>query len=406
MMLVCGGGFAGFYMTLSALPAWLAAHGLSAARAGAATTAMLVATIACQPLVPVLLRRLGTAGTLALGLLALGLPAPALIWSGPGPAVYAISAARGVGFALFTVALTLWVAEIAPPGQEGAMAGLYGLSAAVPQILLLPLSVAILHSWGFGPVAALAGLPAVAVFALAHRDRPSPPPARKRPGAAACAGEGAEQNGSPGGRVDLRAAGARGALAPALVLCAATTVAGAIVTVLPIARRHGGLASVALLLFAGMTAAARWAAGQRIDRHWPRPALTGALGLSLVGLLGVAAGIAGAGAVPLLAGMALTGAGFGAVQSLTLVLAFKRTSAPARALASALWNIAFDAGTAGGALLIGLLGASDLGAGGALALLGALPAAALLPALAAAQSAPAGSWQAWASRAGAERRDR
>ena len=60
MMLMATTGFTGFYVTLSALPAWIASRGISTASAGATTTVMLAATVVCQPLVPALLRRVTT----------------------------------------------------------------------------------------------------------------------------------------------------------------------------------------------------------------------------------------------------------------------------------------------------------------------------------------------------------
>jgi predicted MFS family arabinose efflux permease len=68
----------------------------------------------------------------------------------------------------------------------------------------------------------------------------------------------------------------------------------------------------------------------------------------------------------------VAGVGYGAAQSLTLVSAFARTGAHARATASAVWNVAFDAGTAVGAVLIGALTATSLGIWGSFAVLAAL----------------------------------
>ncbi|MFZ0385021.1 MAG: MFS transporter, partial [Solirubrobacteraceae bacterium] len=167
MMLMATTGFTGFYATLAALPAWIASRGTSTASAGAATTVMLVATIVCQPLVPALLRRLSTSAVVALGMVVLGAPAPALIWAGSGAGLYVICVVRGVGFAIFTIAGTVSTGEIAPPSRHGEVAGLYGLGAAIPNIVLVPVSVLLLHDVGFWPVAVLAALPVPgALFAL------------------------------------------------------------------------------------------------------------------------------------------------------------------------------------------------------------------------------------------------
>jgi predicted MFS family arabinose efflux permease len=68
------------------------------------------------------------------------------------------------------------------------------------------------------------------------------------------------------------------------------------------------------------------------------------------------------------------GVGYGAAQCLTLVLSFARTAPGERSVASAVWNGAFDAGTATGAFLIGALSATGMGWWGAFAVLAALVA--------------------------------
>src|ERR1700733_723086 len=159
MMLMATTGFTGFFVTLSALPAWIASQGASTASAGATTTVMLAATVVCQPLVPALLRRVSTTAVVALGMVLLGAPAPALIWANSGAGLYAICVVRGIGFAIFTIAGTVSTGEIAPPGRHGELAGLYGLAAAIPNVVLVPVSVLLLHAVGFWPVAVLAALP-------------------------------------------------------------------------------------------------------------------------------------------------------------------------------------------------------------------------------------------------------
>jgi predicted MFS family arabinose efflux permease len=53
--------------------------------------------------------------------------------------------------------------------------------------------------------------------------------------------------------------------------------------------------------------------------------------------------------------MALFGAGFGTLQNITLVLMFERIRARDYGSVSAIWNIAFDAGTGFGAAALGLV---------------------------------------------------
>ena len=358
MMLLAIAGFTGFYATLASLPAHVVATGGSTASAGATTTVMLAATVLFQPAVPAMLRRLPTRATLVLGLAALGLPAPLLIWSDSGAGLYCICAMRGVGFAIFTVASALMTSEVAPPGRQGETAGLYGLAAAIPNVTVLPLAVLLTHAVGFWLIASIASLPVLGiVFALGGgwRRPAGPEPTETRT------------------RRATRAAIAR-SLLPAAVLCAITVAGGAVVTILPILR-PGFVATAGLLVFATGGALARWRAGVHADRHGPSWLLPGACAIAIAGLLGLPWGLDGRVDLVVLMACALLGAGYGAVQSLTLVDAFARAAPRERPIASAVWNGAFDAGTAVGATLIGLLSAAGTGLWGAFAVLAAIVAA-------------------------------
>jgi MFS family permease len=357
MMLMALAGFAGFFVTLPSLPAYVASTGSSTAAAGATTTVMLAATVLFQPVVPALLRRLSTPATVAIGLVVLGLPAPLLIWANSGAGLYSICVLRGVGFAVFTVAGAFMASELAPPGRGGEVAGLYGLAAGIPNVIMIPLSVVLLHSLGFWPIAVIAGLPAVGA-ALAFGGgwrRVSSEPTQAVP---------------TGG---TRRAIAR-SLLPAGVLYALTITSGAVVTILPIVRSEV-VATVGLLVFAVAAALARWQAGAQVDRPGRTWLLAGACGVAIAGLLAFASGLSGPSNAVVLAACALLGMGFGAVQCLTLVYSFARTTSSERPVASAVWNGAFDAGTATGAVLIGVLSATGIGWWGTFAVLAGLVAA-------------------------------
>ena len=357
MMLMTVAGFTGFFVTLPSLPAYVASAGNSTAAAGATTTVMLAATVLFQPVVPALLRRLSTPATVAIGLVALGLPAPLLIWASSGAGLYSICVLRGVGFAVFTVAGAFMASEVAPPGRQGEAAGLYGLAAAIPNVILIPLAVVLLHAAGFWPIAAIAGLPAVgAALALGGGwRRVAPEPTQVVPTGA------------------TRRAIAR-SLLPAAVLYAITIAAGAVVTILPIVRSEL-VATVGLLVFAVAAALARWQAGAQVDRPGRTWLLGGACTIAIGGLLALAAGLSGPSDGVVLAACALLGVGYGAVQSLTLVYSFARTNSSDRPVASAVWNGAFDAGTATGAVLIGALSSAGIGWWATCAVLAVLVAA-------------------------------
>lgn len=357
MMLMSVAGFTGFFVTLSSLPAYVASAGNSTASAGATTTVMLAGTVLFQPLVPAMLRRLSTPATVAIGLVALGLPAPLLIWASSGAGLYSICVLRGVGFAVFTVAGSFMVSEIAPPGRQGEAAGLYGLAAAIPNVIVIPLAVLLLHAVGFWPIAVIAGLPAVgAVLALGGGWR------RVAPERTQVVPRGGTQ------RAIARS------LLPAAVLYAITIVGGAVVTILPIVRSEL-VATVGLLLFAVAAALARWQAGRQVDRPGRTWLLAGACATAVAGLFALSAGLSGPSDGVVLAACAVLGVGYGAVQCLTLVYSFARTTSSGRPVASAVWNGAFDAGTATGAVLVGALSATGMGWWGTFAVLAVLVAA-------------------------------
>jgi predicted MFS family arabinose efflux permease len=136
------------------------------------------------------------------------------------------------------------------------------------------------------------------------------------------------------------------------VLLVTTLAGGGIVTFLPIERPDGLLATVALLVVGLTGAASRWQAGLLADRLGSRLLLPAALAACAVGLGTVAGGLHTSDAL-VLVGAGVFGIGFGAVQNLTLVLAFSRAGPAAESTASAMWNAAFDAGTGLGALLLG-----------------------------------------------------
>ena len=357
MMLMTAAGFTGFFVTLPSLPAYLASAGNSTASAGATTTVMLAATVMFQPVVPALLRRLSTPATMAIGLLVLGLPAPLLIWASSGAGLYLICVLRGVGFAVFTVAGAFMASEVAPPGRQGETTGLYGLAAGIPNVIMIPLAVLLLHAFGFWPIAAIAGLPAVgAALALGSGwRRVAPEPTQAVP-------RGATQ------RAIARS------LLPAVVLYAITVAAGAVVTILPIVRSEL-VATIGLLVFAVAAALARWQAGRLVDRPGRTWLLAGACAIAIAALLALAAGLSGPSDGVVLAACAMLGVGYGSIQCLTLVYSFARTASSERPVASAVWNGAFDAGTATGAVLIGALSATGIGWWGTFAVLAVLVAA-------------------------------
>jgi predicted MFS family arabinose efflux permease len=152
-------------------------------------------------------------------------------------------------------------------------------------------------------------------------------------------------------------------VAPSVVLLVVTAAGGGLVTFLPIQRPSGALATAARLVFGAAAAIARWRAGLLVDRFGSRLLLPAALVATGVGLGTVGGCLLGGSSDDwlLLVGVLAFGLGYGAVQNVTLVIAFARAGPASAPTASAVWNAAFDAGTALGAFGVGALADAGLG---------------------------------------------
>lgn len=365
LVLVSVLGFVSFCLTLASLPSWALAGGVGPGVAGLVTTVMLVCTVLAQVTVPALVSRLGVGRTLAGGMVALGLPAPFLALGHDLGWLLGLSAVRGVGFAAVTVVGTTLTATVAAPERRGESVGVYGLAIAGPNLLAVPAGVALTQAGAFGWVALLAGAPVLGVPAALALGRISTASQAPRVDPAACGAQ-------PPARSRRRRRAALAALAPAVVLLVVTLAGGGLVTFLPIGRPTGLLAASALIVFGAMAALGRWRAGMLADRTGTRRLLPGSLLTATVGLACVAAGLAlgtgRAAALVVVLGAAVFGAAYGAVQNLTLVIAFAAVGPTRASAASALWNAAFDTGTGIGAAAVGAVAATGLGLPAALAL--------------------------------------
>ncbi len=380
LMVVALLGFTSFCLTLAALPLWAVQGGVSVGAAGTVTTVMLMTTVATQLAVPALVARWGIAPTLAVGLVALGAPAPLLALSHDPAVLLSVSAVRGAGFAVLTVLGSLLTTVVAPADRHGESVGLYGLATAVPNLLGAPLGVALTQHGAFWWVAVLSAAPVLAVpFAVAlGRRRP--------PRAAAPAASTASAPASPASPTAPRSAGRlggpalRAVAAPSLVLFAATLAAGGLVTFLPIEAPAGSVATAGLLLFGLSSGLLRWRVGALADRMGVRLLLPWSVVAAVVGILVVAGGLELDSGPAVLAGALVFGGGYGAVLNLTLVMAFARAGPAGSTTASSGWNAAFDSGTAVGAGGLGAVAAAGLSIPGGLAL-AALLMVATLPAV-------------------------
>jgi predicted MFS family arabinose efflux permease len=330
-------GFASYCLTLASLPVYAVRGGAAESTAGVVTAVLLTVTIAGQSAVPALTRRFGVGPVLLAGLLAMGLPSPFYVLDDGLAWICALSAVRGAGFAVLTVLGATLAARVAPPERRGESIGLYGLAIAIPNLVAVPAGAALVLDGHVGWLSWLAASPVLGLLLvpmLVRSVAPEPPPGR-----------------AGSGRTAMRAA-----LTPSVVLFVVTMAGGGLVTFLPIERPDGVLATVALLVFGITGAVTRWRAGALADRLGTGLLLPAALAVAGVGLAGTALGLS-AGPAWLLIGAAVFGAGFGAVQNLTLVAAFARAGEGGTTTASAMWNASFDAGMAIGALVLGFVAA-------------------------------------------------
>lgn len=333
-------GFSGYALLMPVAPLWAARGGADEAGVGAVTGVFMLFTVLVQLLVPSALRRLGWTPVLVTGLTLLGAPALVHLISDSLLPVLALAAVRGAGFAVLTVCGSSAVAELVEPALRGRAIGAYGLGIAVPQLLLLPAAPWIAEHVSPALVFALASAPLVGiVFAIRLGRRIDALPPHPEP-----------EHPHHGIRRYL------GLLPPMLLLLGITLAGGALITFVPQFGVSASTAVVALLLLTALTAVARWGVGHIADRVGPRRilwpfVLVGAGGMALIAWSVAEHEFIGI----LLVGMALVGIAYGALQNLTLGVAFEAVPRRDHVVASAVWNIGFDAGTGLGAVVVGAL---------------------------------------------------
>jgi predicted MFS family arabinose efflux permease len=360
---LCVLAFTSFFLTLSSLPLYSIAIGASAGTAGLVTSVMLISTVISQTLVPAAVARLGLMRVLAAGLVLLGAPAPLYVLVHQFWWVMLVSAIRGVGFAVITVLMPLVASAMVPRGRQGEAIGIYGLAIALPNLLGVPIGVALTASGGFRWVAIASAAPVLALPLLRSITLSMLPSTR----------EGDTE------RIPADPARAVRAVAGAsLVLLVVTLSGGGVLTFLPVVLPSGRVATIGLLLFGAAGSLTRWRAGALSDRFGSRVLLPVAVLAAAGGLAMLAGGLALGSTAVLLIGATVLGAGQGAVQNVTLLVAFRRAGPANATTASAVWNACYDSGTAIGALAVGLVATAGPGfswtfAGCALLIFASLP---------------------------------
>jgi predicted MFS family arabinose efflux permease len=239
------------------------------------------------------------------------------------------------------------VAALVGPGRRGEAIGVYGLAVALPNLLLLPAGPWIAERVGFWVVFAISALPVAGVPAAlrlaADLGETSPVQVDL---------DGPSSTGNPPSEAY------RHLLRPAMLLTSVTLAGGAAITFVPQMTRGGLLGATGLFVMGMVTTLARWRAGPVADRYgaqqflWPL-LLVAAAGTALLGWSVADAHRTSLGLF--FTGAAVLGLGYGALQNLTLVVAFASVSRLHQHLASAVWNVGFDAGTAFGSVAVGLI---------------------------------------------------
>jgi MFS family permease len=352
----------GFYLLLSVTPRYAAA-GAGSSGAGLVTGVLLLGTVMAELAAPVLMNRYGCRALLAAGAALSGVPALALLPGGPLAVIAAVSVVRGLGFGLSTVVTGALTAALVPPERRGEGLGLFGVVACVPGVVALPSGVWLAGHYGYALVvvmAAAAALVPLAAFPWL-------------PGASGRRGMGT-WDGHRQPAPLLASLGRGGQLRPFLIFAASTVAAGVVVSFLPLAGGMSGNVAAAGLFAQALTATAgRWWAGWHGDRHGHARLLVPGLAIAS---LGMAAMIWLASPAAVIAGMCLFGTGFGIIQNATFVLMIDRMPASGAGTASALWNLAYDAGYGAGPAAFGLF-VGHTGYPAAFALTGVLMLAAL-----------------------------
>jgi MFS family permease len=326
-----------FFLLLSVMPMLAAAEGAGSSGAGLITGSLLLGTVAAEAMAAPAIGRFGYRMVLAAGAVLLGAPALAMLVREPQAVMVSVSLVRGLGFGLCGVATGALTAVLLPPERRGEGLGLLGVVSGIPAIVALPAGV-----WlaGHHLAAAAAAMAAVAGLLplVAIRWLPSRSEARRT----------ARAGRMPGARGSGAMAGA--ALRLPLIFATATIAAGVLDSFLPIAKGiPSNLASAALLVQAITATLSRWQAGKHGDRYGHARLLIPALA---VAALGMAAMMVLGSPVLIFAGMVLFGAGFGVLENATFALLIEQLP---EAKASALWNLAYDAGYGAGPAVFGLI---------------------------------------------------
>ena len=212
-----------FFLLLSVMPMLAAAAGTGSSGAGLITGSLLLGTVAAEAAATAAIRRFGYRMVLAAGAVLLGAPALAMLVPEPQAVMVSVSVVRGFGFGLSGVVTGALTAKLLPPERRGEGLGLLGVVSGVPAVVALPAGVWLAGHHLAAAAAAMAAtaalLPLVVIRCL--------PGGREAP-------HTARTGRSRSARSSGRMAGA--ALRLPLIFAAATIAAGVLDSFLPLAK--------------------------------------------------------------------------------------------------------------------------------------------------------------------------
>jgi len=338
--------FGAWSLLLPVVPLAALDHGHSATIAGATTGVFMAATVATQILTPMMLRRIGYNPVMVAAAFMLGVPALGHLLGMDAWILLLFSALRGVGFGALTVAESALIAEIVPARFLGKASGMLGVFLGVAQMIGLPAGLLLAGNFGYPTVHVTAA--AVALVAALMCLRIPRIRAQRRP-----------RDGT--GDVSMW----RLVAVPAVAVNTLAMSFGAVSSFLPAAVQEldpvtgAVIGGFMLSITGGAAMVLRYVAGVVADR-------VGHAGLTMIP--GQAMGFAGVALMALviangwsvwwlvLAGV-LFGGGFGMVQNEALLEMFQRLPRTKVSEASAVWNMAYDAGTGLGSVVLGFVAA-------------------------------------------------
>lgn len=339
--------FGAWSLLLPVIPLAALDHGHSATIAGATTGVFMAATVATQLFTPMMLRRIGYNPVMVAAAFMLGVPALGHLLGMDAWILLLFSALRGVGFGALTVAESALIAELVPARFLGTASGMLGVFLGVAQMIGLPAGLWLAGEYGYPAVYVAAAVVALVAAVMCLRI----PRIRA---------EGRTQD-APTGDASLW----RLVAVPALAVNTLAMSFGAVSSFLPAAVQEldpvtgAVIGGVMLSIIGGAAMVLRYFSGVVADR-------LGRAGVTMIP--GQVMGLAGVALMALviadgwsvgwlvLAGV-LFGGGFGMVQNEALLEMFQRLPRTRVSEASAVWNIAYDAGTGLGSVVLGFVAA-------------------------------------------------